>query len=284
MPEATSDVGRYYDRNTRRFLALGHGGGELAIRRAVWGPGVRSRGEAMQYVNALLLDELRCVSAAEVVDLGCGVGGSIAYLRQRHAARYVGATISATQARLGAGFLEQDGCSDARIVHADFTTTEFASALARPADVAFGIESFIHVDGIREKLRGIAELIRPGGTLVICDDMLSRSCEHQEPRPVQRRWLGEFRTGWYARGLTSITGMIEAAHESGLVLLEVRDLTPYLELDRTRDLLARAFMAIVRRSPVRPAWFSNLLGGNALQLCLKNGIIRYVYAVFRRKD
>ena len=39
-------VRRYYDDHTRQFLALGQGT-DGTIRRAVWGPGVASRAEAM---------------------------------------------------------------------------------------------------------------------------------------------------------------------------------------------------------------------------------------------
>ena len=45
------DVASDYDRSTPAFVALGQGGNEGAIRRAVWGPGVRERGAAFRYVD-----------------------------------------------------------------------------------------------------------------------------------------------------------------------------------------------------------------------------------------
>jgi SAM-dependent methyltransferase len=284
MPDARSDVGRYYDRNTRRFLNLGHGGAQKAIRRAVWGPAVASRTDAIEYVNALILGELLRSDAGFVLDLGCGVGGSIHYLSNNHPARYVGATISGTQARMGKAFLKESGIPDASIVQADFTADEFARSLSGPADLAFAVESFIHVERMPERLAAIAQLIKPGGKLILCDDMLARKHTESEGRPREARWLREFRAGWHAAGLESIDVIVGAAAAAGLRLEEIRDLTPYLELDRTRDIAARVFMSLVRWSPLRPPWFANLLGGNALQLCLKNGIIRYMFAVFTRTE
>lgn len=283
MPDARSDVARYYDRSTKRFLNLGHGGGEKAIRRAVWGPSTGNRSEAIEYVNKLILGELQQADAKHVIDLGCGVGGSIHYLSYRHPARYLGATISATQSRLGSRYLQEANILDASIVEADFTAEEFARDLPRTADVAFAVESLVHVESMPDRLPAIARLIRPGGRLVVCDDMLAGSTDGRDFTPRELRWLREFRTGWYAAGLESIEVIARAADEAGLKLVESRDLTPYLELDRPRDLAVRAFMALVRRSPIRPAWFAGLLGGNALQLCLKNRIIRYVYVVFERE-
>ncbi len=154
--------------------------------------------------------------------------------------------------------------------------------LPQAADLPFAVESFVHLESMPDRLPSIVKLIRLGGRLVICDDMLARSTGTRALTSRELRWLEEFRTGWYAAGLASIDVLVSAAAEAGLTLVENRDLTPYLELDRTRDLAARVFAALLRWSPSRPAWFAGLLGGNALQLCLKNGVIRYVYAVFER--
>lgn len=304
MQKATSDVGRYYDRNTRRFLTLGHGGSALAIHRAVWAPGVTDRQQAMHHVHNLILAELRELAARRVLDLGCGVGGSMRYLLERHPAHYLGATISKTQAEVGERVLsrvneagsrtsgEQVG---ARALEADFTDSSFVAQVGQPVDLAYAVESFIHVPEIESKLSTIAALIRPGGALVVCDDLLrdprdeAESINPWSARVLRarsrrrRRWLREFRLGWHAHGLISKAAFSAAASAAGLDQVLDIDLTDYLELDRPRDLLTRAFVALTRYSPIRPAWFGNLLGGNALQLCIKNRVIAYRFLLFRRR-
>lgn len=282
MPDARSKVGRYYDRNTPRFLRFGHGGANRAIRRAVWGPSARDRGEAIDYVNALILGELGRIDAGFVMDLGCGVGGSIAYLSHRHPARYLGATISGVQVRIGSRFLRDESIPDAKIVGSDFTSDDFVESLPEKADCALAVESLLHVADLKQRMDSVARLVRPGGRLVVCDDMISRSAAGRDRTSREERLLREFRVGWHAVGLTPVDQFFESARAAGLLLLESRDLTPYLELDRTRDLAARAMLRAFRWLPLRPPWFSNLLGGNALQLCLKGGVIRYIYAVFER--
>jgi SAM-dependent methyltransferase len=188
---------------------------------------------------------------------------------------------------IGSIFLSEAGAQDASIVEADFTSDEFARSVSPPADLAFAVESFLHVPRICERFGSVARLVKPGGKLIVCDDMISRECTAESLRdtvsaPRVRRWFREFRDGWHAAGLAEIDAVISGAAEAGLRLDEIRDLTPYLELDRRRDLVARVLMGLLRWSPVRPPWFANLLGGNALQLCLKNGLIRYMCAVFTR--
>lgn len=283
-------MGSYYNRNTRRFLLAGHGGRQLAIHRAVWGPGVESRERAMEYVNELILAELERTHppgdrSPRVADLGCGVGGSLIYLRARMEASLVGATISAVQADLARAYVSERGLSDIDVVEADFTTDEFWRAYDdEPVDAAFAVESFIHIEDARSTLRAIAARLRPGGRVIVVDDMISRVAARRGPDRRERRWLREFEKGWHAYGLGSLEQLVAAGAQAGLVLDEVRDLTPYLELDRPRDLLARGFMSLVRWWPVRPAWFDNLLGGNALQLALKRRLLGYYYVVFTVGD
>jgi len=275
-------VGRYYDLNTRRFLRHGHGGSRKAIRRAVWGPGVESRPDAIDFVNSLVAKEMEATGAQSVLDLGCGVGGSILYLAAQHPAHYLGVTVSRTQADLGSDFVREAGIRNARIIHADFSTSDFAQSIREPVDLAFAIESLLHVGGLAQVLSGIARLIRPGGILIVCDDYISAEASRRNLTPRQPRWLGEFRTGWHANGLTTHSEFCKAALSAGLNTVLEQDFTGHLELDRPRDLLARTLVAVTRWLPLRPAWIRNLVGGNALQMCLKTGIIRYMYTVFRK--
>ena len=291
MIESTQDVSTYYDRNTRRFLAMGHGGSQLAIRRAVWSPQATTRSQAIQFVNSLLLGEIRALNSRRVVDLGCGVGGSMLYLSERHHAHYHGATISEVQVSIGKELIQNreinsrgEGGSQCVIDLFDFCGKEFWQTVGGAVDVVYAIESLIHVEKLDTLFVHLGSAVRPGGRLIICDDVLSAALDPEVGERRRRRWLREFRTGWHAPGLRSPLDVDETARAAGFALLERRDLTPYLELDRPRDIAARVLISLFRWLPPRWAWFSNLLGGNALQLCLKRGVVRYVYAVYEKQS
>ena len=220
-----------------------------------------------------------------VLDLGCGVGGSLIYLRERTRGRFAGATISSVQAELGRRFVLERDLTNVDILEADFTSQEFWQAYAAHAlDLVFAVESFIHVPGMLAHLSTIASRIRPGGKLIVVDDMISRAGARRDLSRREQRWLREFRKGWYAHGLASVEQFTAAGREAGLRLLEARNLTAYLELDRPRDLIARAFISTLRWWPLRTSWFNNLLGGNALQLALKSGLLGYYCLVFTVPD
>lgn len=279
--EQKDQVQRYYDRNTRRFLAHGEGGKELAIRRSVWASGIEDRAEAMQYVNSRILQEMREIEARRVLDLGCGVGGSILYLATRRNGSYTGVTLSPVQAQMARAVLGNVEGSKTAILAGDFSEGAFWEEVDSPVDLAFTIEATVHVADLDAVLAGAADTLRPGGRLVVMDDFLA---EGHPASSREQRWLREFREGWRAAGLRRVSDLRALAARHGFELLREENFTPYLELDRPRDLAARVFINLFRWWPGRGAWFSNLYGGNALQLCLKHGVIQYRYLVLERSS
>ena len=273
----SDQVRRYYDHNTDRFERLGQGG--TSIHRAVWGPGTATRQAAFHYVDELILSNLRTLDGTpRVVDLGCGVGGSLTYLAARLHISAEGITISPRQearaARLVAGsaLIGQVRCRQ-------------GDYLALPPDIAdmhlaFSIEAFVHSPDGARFFRAAAQALRPGGKLIVCDDFLVD--RPTPPSKRERRWLDEFRHGWRIGSLVTVEAARELAAAEGLHLIDNRDLTPHLELRRPRDRLIGVLVAAAR--PFRPQgeqWRA-LFGGHALQLALKAGILQYRFLTFER--
>src|ERR1700745_4013882 len=102
---ARTAVRDYYDANTRRFLLSG---GDGAIHRELWGPGVASSDEAAHHAHALVLGQLG-PHARRVLDLGCGGGAAALYLARRRALEVVGVSISPSQVRLAHRFAARRG-------------------------------------------------------------------------------------------------------------------------------------------------------------------------------
>src|SRR3954449_10447223 len=159
-------VSEYYDANTRKFLLSG---GDRAIHRELWGPGVTSSREAVNHTHALVLDQL-APDDRRVLDLGCGVGAAALYLARRRAVEVVGVSISPAQVRLADRFAARGGPLQGavRFTQADFT--------ALPGDLtgfdlAFAIESFVHADRAAGFFDQAARALRPGGALVVIDDI-----------------------------------------------------------------------------------------------------------------
>ncbi|MGD9530103.1 SAM-dependent methyltransferase [Pseudonocardia sp.] len=254
---------RYYDANTWKFLLSGSG--QRAIHRELWAPEVTDLKGALHHAHDLVATEIGPEDRS-VLDLGCGVGTAALYLARRLPVDVVGVSISPEQVRLAQRFAAAHGPlrGTVRFETADFT--------ALPAglvgfDVAFAIESFVHADPASAFFREAARALRPGGRLLVIDDV--RTGDPADPR------LDDVRTGWHAETLVSVPEAAALAAEAGLELTGSTDLSPYQRLGRPRDRLIAALQPALRRARSRSVWAESLVGGDALQRCHRAGLLEY---------
>jgi tocopherol O-methyltransferase len=269
----------YYDRQSQAFVALGQGGKLGAIHRAVWGPGVASRDEAFHYVEDQIANAVRELALPDgmghLVDLGCGVGGSLEYLVERLPVRGTGVTISPLQARLAAERAVGRGLS-ARLRFVEGDYTQLPASIAA-ADVAFAIESFVHGPSPARFFAECARLIRPGGVLIVCDDVTRATGDPAAARAIER-----FQRGWHVNSLLTGDQVRAAAAAAGFAHHSTTDLTAWLELRRPRDRAIAAFLAVAGWLPLDGTRFAHIAGGHALQACLARGWIGYDLMRFSR--
>jgi SAM-dependent methyltransferase len=290
-PDHRARVRDYYERNTRRFLAANDPrGAARAIHRAVWLPGVETTHQALHTVNALIVQEIARRAAARglervrVLDLGCGVGGSLFYLVDHLplAVEATGVTISPAQVALARQGAAARGLSDAcRFVEADF----HALPTLPPADAALAVEAFAHADHPAQFFASASAALAPGGILVLCDDFLTPAGRAAEPPSWAGRRIAEFRSGWGVPALATARRAEALAAEAGFSLAASRDLTLGIRLNRPRDHLVAAAVALGRPFvPSRWPYWRSLVGGDALRACLRRGLIAYRFLVFEKRD
>jgi cyclopropane fatty-acyl-phospholipid synthase-like methyltransferase len=270
-------VRRYYERNTRLFMAFGLGSEARAIHRAVWADDADGYAAALGTVNRRLLGVLASQDRARVLDLGCGVGGTLLTLARGHrgALHALGLTISPTQARIATQHARQGGLAHRSL----FVEADFAHAPARPVfDLAVAVESLVHAAHPPRVLGEAAGALRPGGRLVVCDDFLAEGRRGAEAE----RWVGAFRAGWHAPGLMELPAFLAAAQDAGLRLVEREELTGQLRLVRLPAALADDLIRLGAALPARLTFLRSVVGGLALQLCLRQGVIGYHWLVFER--
>ena len=203
---------RYCDRHTSAFVAFGQRGSDGAMHRAVWGPGTATHQHAFRYVEdqiAMLLQDLPpSFGTSNVVDLGCGVGASLCYLAARLPVRGTGITLSPVQARFAEERIRKSGFADRiRCIEGDYCDPSPGTG---PADLAYAIESFVHVVDPARFFAQCHNLLRPGGLLVICDDFLRSTREPGAAHSIER-----FRRGWHVNTLIEAEELHSLARAAG---------------------------------------------------------------------
>jgi cyclopropane fatty-acyl-phospholipid synthase-like methyltransferase len=271
-------VRRYYEQNTRLFRAAGLGNRSYAVHRALWDASVTTFDAALQRVNALVLEEVQAFLEASppvrlhLIDLGCGVGGTLAYCaRALPEARMAGVTLSMTQARIARRILPR---ARAAVIIADFHDLPCAPCF----HIAVAIEALAHSHDPQRVWEQAHAALVPDGRLIICDDVVVRAPSNA----AEERWLAAFREGWRVPGVQPLDETIAAARRAGFALRTTRDLTDALRLHRLPRLLAGAAREGLRLvSSVHPL-AQSLAGSIALQECLARGIVAYRLMIFEK--
>ncbi|MDO9476803.1 MAG: class I SAM-dependent methyltransferase [Pseudohongiella sp.] len=280
VPEASvDDIAAYYNKNTRLFLDLGGSGDVAAIHRAIWAPGVTNKTEAFNYLNVQVAHALQaCIKepGAHVLDLGCGVGGTSTWLASALNADVTGITISAEQQRLATQRAELLGLGNrVRFVQGDFAAMPKLEA----ADAAFAIESFVHARSADTFFEMAARHIKPGGCLVICDDFLNSSIPDQE-QGAANDWIQRFQRGWHLNNLVTPDQTITSASRVGFKLLHASNLSAYT---RSFNPIVLFLVSQLTRLPLPWAYWQNMAGGTALQICLRRGWTQYHVLVWQHE-
>jgi len=274
----------YYDHNTERFLRWGKDEGTSNLHGALWPPEVTSLGEAMHYANELVAREIdQCpYPVNRVLDLGCGVGGSLFYLGRRlpRVRFFMGISLSPMQINRARQripetqknrFHFEAGC------FLQLPTERFK------ADFPYSIEALAHCPDPGIFFGVQAGVLPSGGRLAIIDDCLNDEM-HTGGLPTRHvRLLGIYRRNWLLPGLRSRTALKSIAEEKGFRLIKDQNLTPYLRLGRPRDKAISLLVRVLGPLMERDTYLRSLLGGDAKQKCYLEGLIHYRLLVFEKR-
>lgn len=257
-------------------MRFGGAGNTGAIHRAIWAPGVTNSEQAFLFLNQLVANAVKPLIGQEnrdthLIDLGCGIGGTAIFLATELGIRVTGVSISAIQTTI-AKDRSNAASLDARL---KFITADFdALPKLEKVDAIYAIESFVHSRNARAFFAQAADLLRQNGRLIICDDFLGENISNKGSHYVAR-----FKSGWQLNNLITVKEVESLALEFGFKLVESHSLSEYL----------KGFPAILRwavdticRIPLPWAYWQNLAGGTALQLCVKRGWTRYQALVWEK--
>lgn len=277
-------VREYYDHNTPRFLRWGKDDGTFNIHAALWPPDVHTLGEAMNYANELVAREIEsCPYPVErVLDLGCGVGASLFYLGRRLPRVRLLLGISLSRVQVDQARRRIPANQSDRFHFAEGCFLKLRAERLR-ADFSYSIEAFAHGADPGVFFDVQAQILPPGGRLVIIDDCLS---DEGPPAGMSARygqWLDTYRRNWLLPGLGRVAALESIAATKSLGLIRDRSLTPHLRLGRPRDRAIDLLVRFFGGSMERHTYFKTLVGGDARQKCYRAGLIDYRQLVFEKR-
>lgn len=260
------------------------------VHRGVWAPEVGDAAAAAHYVHDRIAADLSeyLSGAGRGLDLGCGVGASMARIAGRTGASISGITISSTQAAMAEKRLSElppDLAGRLSVRAGDFCAPESYEGIPKESlDFAYFIESLVHAPDPELLFRLLTSRLKPGARVYVCDDLLGMSRGSfgtvRMGRQPGDRIVENYRRGWHINTLMTPEELARLLTRFGLRPLGSEDLTPYLKLNRLRDRLIRLAVPLFRPFGKNTPWWDNFLGGDALQRALTVGLINYRLETF----
>jgi tocopherol O-methyltransferase len=252
------------------------------MHHGYYGPDGRQRRPRRQ-AQVDLIDECLTwagvTAAADILDCGCGIGGSSLVLAQRYGARVEGITLSPRQAqrateRAAAAGLGGDHSPSAHFQVADALQTPFAD---QSFDLVWSMESGEHMPDKVAFLQECYRVLKPGGKL-----LMATWCH----RPTESlggalTWLERQQLDWIYRvyGLPYVVALPDyeaIARDCGFRQLQSADwslaVAPFWDEVIASALTPRAIAGLIQAGP---GTLQGALALGPMRQGLHSGLIRY---------
>ncbi len=253
----------------KSLAVAGHDGDDRARLRA-----------GLEYANERMLavaHEAGLPDGPRVLDAGCGFGGTTFYWQRQAGGRYDGLTLSKVQVDVAERHARARGIAEACRFH----LRSYDEPLEREYDAAVAIESLVHARHLDRTVANLATALRPGGLLLVLDDMATGDLDAARPADAA---LVRAHSGCPGRYPTD-DDFRTAMRRAGLTIVYEENLSPLMRL-RSEAFLAkqeRAYTLLRRAIPLGPVRtvVSAFLGGVALERLHGSGDVDYRLIVAR---
>ncbi|CAA2985200.1 tocopherol O-methyltransferase, chloroplastic-like isoform X2 [Olea europaea var. sylvestris] len=163
----------------------------------------------------------------QIVDVGCGIGGSSRYLARKYEARSQGITLSPVQAQRAQALAAAQGLDDK-------VSFQVADALNQPFqdgqfDLVWSMESGEHMPDKSKFVNELARVAAPGGTIIIvtwCHRNLSPT--EESLRPEEKELLNKICDAFYLPAWCSTADYVKLLESLSLQDIKAADWSAYV--------------------------------------------------------
>lgn len=193
--EYHDNIVTYYNSTENAYKDSWDLNNSLAIHYGYWDEKVKNFPQSLLRMNEVMMETAAIKPIDNILDAGCGIGGSSIFLAQRKGCHVTGISLSERQVA-HANELAQKNKLDDKLSFAvmNYSATSFPDA---SFDVVWGCESICYADDKEKFIKEAYRLLKPGGRLVVADGFVSDIKNNDDP--VIRKWLD----GWQVNYLES---------------------------------------------------------------------------------
>ncbi len=199
-------------------LVVNHPAGLLAFHYGLWGPATTSTREALLRANKTLTKGCEFGPGQQVLDAGCGLGGTAITLAQEYGVQVTGLTNCEPHTVVAAEHAERQGVAHlVEFQHGDFMDLPFSDA---SFDAVLNHESVCHAADKLAYLQGVYRVLKPGGRWQALDGFLSGRKLSDAQEAIHARVY----EGWHTAPLEPWREVLAVLETAGFEQINVQDL------------------------------------------------------------
>lgn len=233
------DIAEYYDKTEvhyRRGWDLAH---SLAMHYGYWDEKTKNFRHSLHRMNEALAAFGGLSDGEQVLDAGCGVGGSSIFLARALGCELVGISLSEQQVKSAKRNAEKLGVSDrTQFTTADYRATPFANA---SFDVIWALESAVHDPEKQDFFKEASRILRPGGRIIMGEYIKTDRTMTSKENRLFHRWLDT----WAISDLTTLPQLTSVANSYGLEPLSIKEITPLVRKSSWRMYYGSFFLGLL---------------------------------------
>lgn len=215
---SNKDIEQYYDLSQTHYKRVWNLQKSRSLHYGYWDSSTKNFHEALLNINKILATKVAIKKENNVLDAGCGIGGSSLWLAKNIGCNVTGISLSAKQVATANKLSAEENLQTLAIFEQqDFTATKYPS---ESFDVVWAIESVCHA---ADKSKFIAEayrLLKKGGRLIMADFF-----KQQNLAGKAAALITQWANGWAIDDFATIEKFAEQLTQAGFTNTTIEDAT-----------------------------------------------------------